>query len=70
MLFTVTSAYRLYSPPMVFLDLRFLQQQLKSGGGPGFVYIIYLLTYESNIVIYLSTLYLYVNASFHHRNNT
>jgi hypothetical protein len=37
---------RILLHPMFFLDLRFLQQQLKVGGELGFVYIISLFTCE------------------------
>ncbi len=36
LLFTVTNTSIFYSPPMVFFDLRFVQQQLKVGGGLAF----------------------------------
>jgi hypothetical protein len=51
MLFAVNSTSRIFSPPKVSLDLRFMQQQLKlgGGGGLGFVYIISLFTFESSI---------------------
>jgi hypothetical protein len=40
------------------------------GWGLGFVYIIpFVITFDSSIGLYLITLYLYVNASFPHRNN-
>jgi hypothetical protein len=42
---------------MVFFDLRFLQQQLKMGGGLAFFYIISLFTFESSIVLSLITFY-------------
>jgi hypothetical protein len=72
MLFTIISTRGSPPPlaPMVFLDLRFLQQQVKEGGGGSrFVYIISLFTFESRIVLYSIILYLYINASFPHRNN-
>jgi hypothetical protein len=44
LLFTVTSTNKLYSPPSVFLDLRFLQICIEistatAGGGGGSVYV-------------------------------
>jgi hypothetical protein len=58
---------RILLPTMVFLDLRFLQQQLKVGFG--FVYIISLFTLESNFVLSLVTLYLFIKNIFSFRNN-
>jgi hypothetical protein len=60
MIFTVNSTMQLILPtPMVFLDFKFLHQQLKVGLGLGFVYIISLFTFEKIIVLNLITLYLY-----------
>ncbi len=57
------------SSSMVFLDLRFLQQQPKVGAwGLGFVYIISMITFECSNVLSLITLYFYIINIFH-RNN-
>jgi hypothetical protein len=50
---------RILLPPMVFLDLRNLQQQLKTGRGLGFS----LFTFQSSIVLSLITLYLNIITS-------
>jgi hypothetical protein len=49
---------------MVFLDLRFLIQRLKSRWGLGFVNIISLITVECSIVPSLIALYFYINKTF------
>jgi hypothetical protein len=54
-------------PPPIVSGL--LQQQLKVGGGIGFVYIISLFTFESIIVLFLIALYFYMNKSFPQRDN-
>jgi hypothetical protein len=41
----------------------------ESAWGLGFVYILSLFSFESNIVISFITLYLYINTSFSSRNN-
>jgi hypothetical protein len=61
MQFTVSSNSGFYTPHMIFLDFRFLQQHLKVGAGLGFVYIFSLSTFESSIVLSLLTLFLLIN---------
>ncbi len=56
-------------PPMVFLDPEISPPTAENGRGLGFVYIFSLSTFESSIVLYFITLYLYINTSFPHRNN-
>ncbi len=58
---SIAPCYSQSPPPAdfstVFLDFRFLHQQLKVRWGPDFVYIISLFTFESGIVLSLITLY-------------
>jgi hypothetical protein len=56
---------RILHPRIVFLDLRFLQQQLKVG--VGLALFISLFTIESTIVLSLITLYFYLNTFFPYR---
>ncbi len=55
-----TSNIGFYSPNMIFLDFRFLQQHLKVGTGLGFVYIVSLFTFESSTFFFLSWHFLFI----------
>jgi hypothetical protein len=51
-------------PPIVFLDMSFLQQQLKVGVGLAFLYDLFVFLSSFSYFILF-----YVNKSFSHRNN-
>jgi hypothetical protein len=55
-------------PPMVFLDLRFLHQQLKMDGGLA-MYTLSLCLPLKVVLFFILLLFIDINTSFHHRNN-
>jgi hypothetical protein len=61
MLFTVTPPADFNSPFSGVLGLEILTGTVESRLGLGFIYIISLFTFESNIVLSLMTLYLCIN---------